>query len=49
MFDSYDLEWLNYVVDCRKGKDISSDYDLVEGGVPMTMSLIRLKTMRKVL
>ena len=33
MFDSYDLEWLNYVVDCRKGKDISSDYDLVEGGV----------------
>ena len=33
VFDSYDLEWLNYVVDCRKGKDISSDYDLVEGGV----------------
>lgn len=33
MFDSYDLEWLNYVVDCRKGKDISSDYDLVEGDV----------------
>ena len=23
-FDSYDIEWLNYVVDCRKGKDISS-------------------------
>ena len=33
VFDSYDLEWLNYVVDCRKGKDISSEYDLIEGGV----------------
>ena len=31
--DSYDIEWLNYVVDCRKGKDISSEYDIVEGGV----------------
>ena len=33
VFEYYDLEWLNYVVDCRKGKDISSEYDLVEGGV----------------
>ena len=33
VFESYDLEWLNYVVDCRKGKDISSEYDLIEGGV----------------
>lgn len=32
-FDTYDIEWLNYVVDCRKGKDISSDYDIVEGGI----------------
>ena len=32
-FDTYDIEWLNYVVDCRKGKDISQDYDIVEGGV----------------
>ena len=32
-FDTYDIEWLNYVVDCRKGKDISFDYDIVEGGV----------------
>lgn len=32
-FDSYDIEWLDYVVDCRKGKDISSSYDIVEGGV----------------
>lgn len=32
-FDTYDIEWLNYVIDCRKGKDISLDYDVVEGGV----------------
>lgn len=32
-FKHYDLEWLEYVVDCRKGKDISKDYDIVEGGV----------------
>lgn len=32
-FDTYDLEWLDYVVACRRGKDISADYDVVEGGV----------------
>ena len=32
-FPSYNLEWLKYVVDCRRGIDISSDYDVVEGGV----------------
>lgn len=32
-FDSYDIEWLNYVIDCRRGKDISHSYDVVEGGV----------------
>ena len=32
-FNTYNIEWLNYVVDCRKGKDISLDYDIVEGGV----------------
>ena len=32
-FPLYDIEWLDYVVDCRKGKDISSSYDIVEGGV----------------
>lgn len=31
-FEEYDMDWLNFVVDCRKGKD-SSDYDIVEGGV----------------
>lgn len=33
LFETYDIEWLNYVVDCRNGKDVSSDYDIVEGGV----------------
>ena len=32
-FEEYGVEWLNYVVDCRRGKDISSEYDIVEGGV----------------
>lgn len=32
-FDSYNIEWLNYVVGCRNGNDISSEYDIVEGGV----------------
>ena len=32
-FPTYDLEWLKYVVDCRQGRDLSSDYDVVEGGV----------------
>ena len=32
-FDTYNIEWLDYVVDCRKGKDISLEYDIVEGGV----------------
>ena len=32
-FEVYDIEWLDYVVDCRRGKDISLEYDIVEGGV----------------
>jgi hypothetical protein len=32
-FSSYDLEWLDYVVSCRRGKDYSDEYDIVEGGV----------------
>lgn len=32
-FSSYDLEWLDYVVSCRRGKDYSCEYDIVEGGV----------------
>lgn len=33
IFPAYDLDWLNYVVDCRQGKDYSSEFDIVEGGV----------------
>jgi hypothetical protein len=32
-FEAYDIEWLDYVVDCRRGKDVSDEYDIVEGGV----------------
>ena len=33
IFEAYDLEWLDYVVDCRKGGTLQSKYDVVEGGV----------------
>ena len=33
IFDSYNLEWLEYVVDCRKGGTKQTMYDIVEGGV----------------
>lgn len=33
IFDSYNLEWLEYVVDCRKGGALQEQYDLVEGGI----------------
>ena len=32
-FPSYDLEWLDYVVACRRGKDVSDEFDIVEGGI----------------
>ena len=32
-FDSYNLEWLEYVIDCRRGGDMQKQYDIVEGGV----------------
>lgn len=31
-FDSYSEEWLDFILNCRKGKD-STDYDIVIGGV----------------
>lgn len=31
-FDSYSIEWLDFVVDCRSGND-TTDYDIVIGGV----------------
>ena len=33
VFETYDLEWLDYVVDCRKGGSAQYQYDMVEGGV----------------
>ena len=33
IFESYDTEWLEYVVDCRKGKNVYAKFDVVEGGV----------------
>lgn len=32
-FDNYNLEWLDYVVDCRRGGELQRLYDVVEGGV----------------
>lgn len=32
-FDNYDLEWLNYVVACRRGFPEWQKYDIIEGGV----------------
>lgn len=32
-FETYDMEWLNYVIDCRKGGELQLQYDVVEGGV----------------
>lgn len=32
-FDTYNLEWLDYVIDCRKGGELQRLYDIVEGGV----------------
>ena len=33
IFERYNLEWLEYVVDCRKGGMMQHQYDIVEGGV----------------
>lgn len=32
-FETYDLEWLNYVIDCRHGGEMQKQYDMVEGGI----------------
>ena len=32
-FEEYNLEWLDYVVACRRGKPVWKHYDIVEGGV----------------
>ncbi|MCF0215264.1 MAG: DUF3990 domain-containing protein [Fibrobacteraceae bacterium] len=32
-FQAYDMEWLDYVIDCRNGGNQQNQYDVVEGGV----------------
>lgn len=32
-FKEYNVEWLQYVVDCRKGGKLQEAFDVVEGGV----------------
>lgn len=33
IFESYNLEWLEYVIDCRCGGEMQKQYDMIEGGV----------------
>ena len=33
VFENYDIEWLEYVVDSRRGGVLHQQYDMVEGGV----------------
>lgn len=33
LFEKYNLEWLEYVIDCRRGGEMQKLYDIVEGGV----------------
>lgn len=33
VFESYNMEWLEYVIDCRQGGKLQKKYDVVEGGV----------------
>ena len=33
IFKEYNLEWLNYVIDCRRGGVMQHEYDIVEGGI----------------
>lgn len=33
VFESYDLEWLEYVINCRRGGVMQKQFDIVEGGV----------------
>ncbi len=33
IFDSYDYDWLEFIVACRAGKHVWQQYDYIEGGV----------------
>ena len=32
-FTAYDKSWLDFIVQCRKGFDVTKEWDIVEGGV----------------
>ncbi|MEG2195746.1 MAG: DUF3990 domain-containing protein [Terrisporobacter sp.] len=32
-FNSYSVEWLDFIIDCRSGSDIYTNYDVVIGGI----------------
>ncbi len=32
-FHAYDMEWLDYVIDCRNGGNLQNQYDVIDGGV----------------
>ena len=32
-FDNYDKAWLDFIVSCRSGKKVWTQYDIIEGGV----------------
>lgn len=32
-FPQYNIEWLDYVIDCRAGGNLQNQYDIIEGGV----------------
>lgn len=33
IFDRYDKDWLEFIVECRSGGDVWKEYDYIEGGV----------------
>ncbi len=46
IFDSYNLEWLEYVVDCRRGGEMQKQYDIVEVVSPTITLSTPLRTTR---
>lgn len=33
IFDRYNEDWLEFIVECRSGSDVRKEYDYIEGGV----------------
>ncbi len=32
-FENYNYAWLHFIIDCRDGKNVWKDFDIIEGGV----------------